>query len=945
MKQVVLTISLALLLLNSIAQQRGGIGALTKTDSTGATRTTYALIVGISSYPYIKPLQYADKDAELFRDFLLSKAGGQVKPANITLLTNSTATSGNFQTAFQQLYTNKDIKKGDRVYIYFAGHGDAPQDVNEYYLLLHDCQPAGDANNYAANVSAVDMYHFKNRLGLLTKRGVEVVLILDACRTNELPGGYSSQAFNENITERKVGEIMMLATGPGEVSIESPLVGNGHGLFTFSLIDGLSGRADEEESGGDNNGEISLAEIQDWVRRNVRSLAQKQFHTQQNPFFCCSENEGTAIARVDSPFLRQWLTVKNDYSGYLNSVATRAVQTQRSATGGFDSTETALYNNFNNAVKQYRLWGLASANTYYDTLITKFPYSAYRQNAQFVLAAELLNFSQKKINLYLAGRDNDNTLALLKKQVSEPGVAAFTKENFYKDSAIMVTGFYTTGLMMQKAAKLLSESDSSFEPQTRGKINFLFARAFYSDEYNTTGKISSAEAMQYAYMALNADSNAAYTNHAVALFYDKIKMYNEAIRFERRAIALAPKWAYAYNHLGLIYYTQGNVDSAWHYYTKAIAVDSNYTDPYLNMAVIASQKTIHNKPNKYYQKYFKLPALEAGMLVAYGNTLYDMEKYQAAIWFFNQVLKTGTQTDTAYFNIGNSWRALGDTAQAIAAYKKAIIITSSFSDAYLNIGSVYADSLNLGLAKYYFKMAIATNSNNAIAFFNMGNLFLKMNMDDSACAYYKKTLSVDPAYADAWLNMGISLASDKKYSEALACYTKAIQLDSHFTKAYIAAGNVYKDINQPDSAIYYYKLAAIQPPGTPPALDALANTYIDLHKNDSALLYLKQALTLFPGNAALNYETGNCFAAMNIKDSAIVYYEKAIKLYPAYADAYYNLACVYSTENDSKNALLFLEKALKAGLNTTAKDIQNDADLLNIKNAEGFKKLLEKYFK
>jgi hypothetical protein len=86
----------------------------------------------------------------------------------------------------------------------------------------------------------------------LTGRGVEVILILDACRTNELAGGYASQAFNSSIMQTKVGEITMLATGPGQISIEDASFGMGHGFFTYNLIDAISGRADKEDAGNND---------------------------------------------------------------------------------------------------------------------------------------------------------------------------------------------------------------------------------------------------------------------------------------------------------------------------------------------------------------------------------------------------------------------------------------------------------------------------------------------------------------------------------------------------------------------------------------------------------------------------------------------------------------------------------------------------------------------
>ena len=43
---------------------------------------TYALIIGVSDYahPEIEDLEFAHRDASIFKEYLLSKSGGQVPP-------------------------------------------------------------------------------------------------------------------------------------------------------------------------------------------------------------------------------------------------------------------------------------------------------------------------------------------------------------------------------------------------------------------------------------------------------------------------------------------------------------------------------------------------------------------------------------------------------------------------------------------------------------------------------------------------------------------------------------------------------------------------------------------------------------------------------------------------------------------------------------------------
>ena len=65
-------------------------------DTSIKSPQTFAIVVGISKYKYVRPLAYADKDAELFRDYLKSPAGGSLGDNNIFCLLNEQADNSNF---------------------------------------------------------------------------------------------------------------------------------------------------------------------------------------------------------------------------------------------------------------------------------------------------------------------------------------------------------------------------------------------------------------------------------------------------------------------------------------------------------------------------------------------------------------------------------------------------------------------------------------------------------------------------------------------------------------------------------------------------------------------------------------------------------------------------------------------------------------------------------
>src|SRR5437667_6004094 len=81
-------------------------------DTTIKGPQTFAIIMGISKYKYVRPLAYADKDAELFRDYLKSPGGGSVKDENLFCLLNEKASNSNFWGKGFQWLRAKNLQKG-----------------------------------------------------------------------------------------------------------------------------------------------------------------------------------------------------------------------------------------------------------------------------------------------------------------------------------------------------------------------------------------------------------------------------------------------------------------------------------------------------------------------------------------------------------------------------------------------------------------------------------------------------------------------------------------------------------------------------------------------------------------------------------------------------------------------------------------------------------------
>ncbi len=478
-------------------------------DTTIKGPQTFAIVMGVSKYKYVRPLVYADKDAEMFRDYLKSPGGGSLKDDNIFCLLNDQANNSNFWGKGFQWLKAKQLQKGDRLFIYLAGHGDAI-DEDEFFFLGYDCNPAGDKNNYLVS-GAIQLFNLKKKIAKETTKGVEVFFIMDACRSNELPGGAAGQNFlNIAISEKKVGDIMMLATAAGQESLEDVSIGNGHGLFTYYLVDGLNGVADAE---GDNK--VTFKELKSYVDKNVPSLALQRFKKKQEPYFCCNEYNENVVSRVDTAYLKKWLQTKkqqtrgggNSFNGIVNKAEKNFAA---------DTALIETYNLFYKAVKSNNISGKSSAEEYFQQLTKKYPGNSYTLDAKSTLAVEYINFAQAKVDRYLTCSENISA-----KQKQENTDAANK---------------------LEKAIASVREDDGDFANSLLGRMYLLKA----------SGTATNTASFQYAYAALAINPNGAYIQNKLALLHLENNNKDSALYYADKASKTAPKWACALTTLALV---------------------------------------------------------------------------------------------------------------------------------------------------------------------------------------------------------------------------------------------------------------------------------------------------------------------------------------------------------------------------------------------------------
>ena len=221
-------------------------------------QSTYALIVGISQYKEMPALQYADRDALAFAEFVKGQGAAEEE---VKVFLNEEATRLNIVDELYNL--SKKAKAGDRFYFYFGGHGDLEAQIayhNSLLLLYGSLR-----KNYFQGQEFLQLSELRSWLGTLAQKKVQVVFIADACHSGGLIGGKEGLSKTQQaLQESWAGITKILSSQSNEYSLEGKQWGGGRGLFSFHLVNGLKGKADANK-----NKQVSLGELEQYLKINV----------------------------------------------------------------------------------------------------------------------------------------------------------------------------------------------------------------------------------------------------------------------------------------------------------------------------------------------------------------------------------------------------------------------------------------------------------------------------------------------------------------------------------------------------------------------------------------------------------------------------------------------------------------------------------------------------
>ncbi len=768
-----------------------------------AQNQTRALIIGISDYrdSLIGDLRFANKDAEIFANYLQSEEGGNLPNSNILRMTNQEATLGAIDNALDWLI--KETQKGDKVIIYFSGHGDVEKRTlwQRGYLLAHDT-PANNYRNNAIRVEELDEIIKTLSVGNEAK----VIVILDACRSGKLATAGPSLTA-EQLEKQVENEVRILSCKPDQKSLEGEMWGNGRGLFSFYLVNGLKGLADK---GSFPDNVVTFDELRGYIKTNMdKALSDPAISARQNPVFV--GDESFELAEVQPKMLEE-ATHEMDLAMVSHSASTGGKGVVEKSPGaanankgdalvsftqsldlaklaedpGFNiavkTADTAvLLRFFTKRIKNSGSTGepeeaqLAAQSAFLATVERSENDAPLRQRIQQLLAARLHDQAQAVINDYLRGDakelDKRQYIDQAEKYVKYPLMLKAAMQLLPKDFLLYhnaeVKYYYFDGVCTRLASLM------SGDPMSR---------------------IPEAFAKQKKALAL--DDKAAYIHNELGLLHLLREQPDSALLYFQNAAELAPNWALSQANLCAAYGEIGQLAKAKEAGEKAISLQPDYFGTYVNLGAVAEKEHDLLKAETQYRK-----ARERNdpHYLPYERRAYlqlESARYEEANWQFYEM----------------ELRKQGMISPPITTV---VVAAPEF---YLDPEFEYPSLSGPGV--------VHKKPKTAQEFFMTGKAYFEMSRFEEATPFFKQAMRLEPGHLEVYYYLGKICFDQHLYEEAEVYFKRLIMLrpEVEFMPFFLA--NVYRDWQRPaeEEAIYQHFITKSN------ENDILAMSYLSLGK-------------------------------------------------------------------------------------------------------------------
>jgi tetratricopeptide (TPR) repeat protein len=254
-----------------------------------------------------------------------------------------------------------------------------------------------------------------------------------------------------------------------------------------------------------------------------------------------------------------------------------------------------------------------------------------------------------------------------------------------------------------------------------------------------------------------------------------------------------------------------------------------------------------------------------------------------------------------YILLGNTYRQLGQSAQAVDSWHKALTIDAQRADVYTYLAILAEEKGDAELALGHWKKLLSLRPNLPGLRDSLANTLMSMNQWENAIEVLQEEMQLSPQSARTHYLLGRAYSQQNRFTEAATHYEKTIALDPNWTGAYYELATALMRSGQRETAQHYRRVFRgrkqqdkegasygytdqedlLKAKQTLAGLCAgAADLYQTIRQDEMVLALLKRVVTLDPNNLGVRKRLAARYQALGRLPEALSECEQISRLTP-----------------------------------------------------------------
>ncbi len=268
----------------------------------------------------------------------------------------------------------------------------------------------------------------------------------------------------------------------------------------------------------------------------------------------------------------------------------------------------------------------------------------------------------------------------------------------------------------------------------------------------------------------------------------KARQAEEAERYLRQAIDLAPSFAKPHEDLGFLLVEAGRADEAVPILETATRLDPKAENAFYSLGKALAMQGRGADADKAFEAAFDLNPIRKNLALAAEH--HQAGRFEEAEKCYRDILRASPNNVDAMRLLAGILIGRPNLEEAEDLLRQVVSLAPDYSLAWLDLGGMMHEQHRYSEAIECFEHAIRLEPNRVKPIYLLGGSLAPAGRTYDALKCYQRAVELQPNHAAAWLSLGHSLKTVGRQEEAVAAYRQCIQVRPDNGESYWSLANL-----------------------------------------------------------------------------------------------------------------------------------------------------------